>query len=555
MKARTTPSRTGFAVASRRAAPRAWRAAATTARSPCASGTRWRSRSTATSPPIRSTPTSSTAARSPATTGAPARCRTSPRRSSAAPTTAPLLYFASNTVWTTLDGGKSWKRISPDLTRTDSIVPASVGKYAEESGATERHPGVVYTVAPSPRSPNVIWAGSDDGLIHVTMNAGKSWKNVTPPALTPWSKVSVIDASHFDTLAAYAAINTLRIDELKPRIYRTRDGGKSWTAITGGIPDGATINAVREDPVRKGLLFAAGETQVWVSFDAGDPWASLRLNMPATSIRDLAVKDDDLLAGTHGRGFWVLDDIAPLREVTASTAAEPVVLFRPAPATRVRWNTNPDTPLPPDEPGAPNPPDGAILDYWLKETSHTRVTLEILDRAGAVVRRFASDDPPEKPIEGRNIPDYWIRPPQVLSAEAGAHRFVWTLHWQEPRVLSFGYPIAAVALNTPREPAGPWVLPGTYTVKLTVNGRSTTRPLVVRMDPRVRTPMPVLTRQHVLSQQLARALKQDFGALQEVRALRARIGEARQHVPAGRSEEHTSELQSRLHLVCRLLLD
>ena len=457
-----------------------------------------------------------------------------------------LLYFASNTVWTTLDGGKSWKRISPDLTRTDSIVPASVGKYAAESGATERHPGVVYTVAPSPRSPNVIWAGSDDGLIHVTMNGGKSWKNVTPPALTPWSKVSVIDASHFDTLAAYAAINTLRIDELKPRIYRTRDGGKSWTAITGGIPDGATINAVREDPVRKGLLFAAGETQVWVSFDDGDHWASLRLNMPATSIRDLAVKDDDLLAGTHGRGFWVLDDIAPLREVTASTAAEPVVLFRPAPATRVRWNTNPDTPLPPDEPGAPNPPDGAILDYWLKETSHTRVTLEILDRAGAVVRRFASDDPPEKPIEGRNIPDYWIRPPQVLSAEAGAHRFVWDLHWPEPSVLSFGYPIAAVALNTPREPAGPWVLPGTYTVKLTVNGRSTTRPLVVRMDPRVRTPMPVLTRQHVLSQQLARALKQDFGALQEVRALRARLGEARQRVPAGPAADAIAEFDRAL---------
>jgi photosystem II stability/assembly factor-like uncharacterized protein len=448
-----------------------------------------------------------------------------------------LLYFATNTVWTTLDGGKSWKRISPDLTRTDSIVPASVGKYASERGATARHPGVVYALAPSPRSANVIWAGSDDGLIHVTMDGGKTWNNVTPPALTPWSKVSVIDASHFDTLSAYAAVNTLRLDELKPRIYRTRDGGKSWTPITGGIPDGATINAVRGDPVRKGLLFAGSETQVWVSFDDGDHWLSLRLNMPATSIRDLAIKDDDLLAGTHGRGFWILDDIAPLRELAVATAAEPVALFRPARATRVRWNTNPDTPLPPDEPAAPNPPDGAILDYWLKDAAHGPVTLEILDRAGALVRRFSRDDPPEQPIEGRNIPDYWIRPPQTLSAEAGAHRFIWDLHWPPPSVLGFGYPIAAVYLNTPREPTGPWVMPGTYTVRLTVDGKSTTRLLTVRMDPRVKAPPQVLLQQYGLSQQIVRALKQDFGALQEVRALRARVREAKAKAPAGAAAE------------------
>src|ERR1041385_7141373 len=213
-----------------------------------------------------------------------------------------LLFSARNRVWATRNGGRSWSVISPDLTRRDSVVPPSIGKYAREPGAVRRHPGVVYALAPSSRSPNVIWAGSDDGLIHLTLNGGRSWTDVTPKALGPWNKVSVLEASHFDTLAAYAAINTLRTDDLEPYIYRTRDGGKSWNRITTGIPGGATINAVREDPRRKGLLFAGSETQVWVSFDDGEHWQALRLNMPATSIRDLAIKDDDLLAGTHGRG-------------------------------------------------------------------------------------------------------------------------------------------------------------------------------------------------------------------------------------------------------------
>ncbi len=452
-----------------------------------------------------------------------------------------LLFFATNRVWTTLNGGRSWSVISPDLTRTDSIVPPSVGKYSAEPAASARHPGVIYTVAPSYRSARVIWVGSDDGLMHVTFNAGRTWKNVTPRELTPWSKVSLIDASHFDSLTAYAAVNTLRLDELKPYIYRTRDGGATWTRITSGIPDGATINAVREDPRRKGLLFAAGETQVWVSFDGGDHWQSLRLNMPATSIRDIVIKDDDLLAGTHGRGFWILDDIAPLRELTASTAAEPAVLFKPALATRVRWNLNTDTPLPPDEPAAPNPPDGAILDYWLKHAATGPVTLEILAAGGRSVRRFSSDDPPEQPIEGRNIPDYWIRPPQSLSAQPGMHRFVWDLHGPYPRVQSFGYPISAVYLNTTREPAGVWALPGTYTVKLTANGKSYSRPLTVRIDPRVKVPAAVLVQQYRLSLQLSEGLRRDFEALEAVRALRAKVREARGTTPQGPGADALAE--------------
>ncbi len=438
-----------------------------------------------------------------------------------------LLFFATNTLWTTLNGGTSWTRISPDLTRTDSTVPASVGKYSGEHAAMARHPGVIYAVAPSPLSAAVIWAGSDDGLIHLTVDGGKSWKNVTPPGLVPWSKISVLDASHFDARTAYAAVNTLRLDDLNPHIYRTRDGGRSWTPITEGIPAGATVNAVREDPVRKGLLFAAGETEVWVSFDDGDHWRSLRLNMPVTSIRDLAIKDDDLLAGTHGRGFWILDDISPLRQADSTTEARAAWLFKPARATRVRGNLNTDTPLPPDEPTAPNPPDGAVLDYWLGAGASGPVTLEIHDDAGALVRKFSSDDPPEAPVPGRNIPDYWIRPPRVLSAAEGMHRFVWDLHEPDPVGVEFGYPIAAVPLNTPRDPAGPWVLPGKYTVTLTVGGKRYAQPLAVRMDPRVRTQPLALVRQYALSVRMVQGLRKATTALEELRALRAKVKDAR----------------------------
>ena len=443
-----------------------------------------------------------------------------------APLDPHLLFFTSNRVWTTRNGGRSWSVISPDLTRRDSLLPASVGKYAAEPNAARRHPGVVYALAPSSRSLAVIWAGSDDGLIHVTWNGGRSWSDVTPKPLRAWDKVSVLEASHFDTLTAYAAINTLRVDDLEPYIYRTRDGGRSWSRITTGLPDGATINAVREDPKRKGLLFAGSETQVWVSFDDGDHWQSLRLNLPATSIRDLAIKDDDLLAATHGRGFWILDDLTPLRELSPAKAAEPVLLFKPARATRLRGNLNPDTPLPPDEPVAPNPPDGALFDYWLAQPASGAVTLEILDARGASLRKFSSADPPEQPIEGRNIPDYWIRPESRLSADAGAHRFVWNLRGPAPAVLEFGYPIAAVAHNTPQEPAGVWVLPGNYTAKLTVNGRSYSQPFSVRMDPRIKAALPVLSQQHQLGGRLFDALRQNKLALDSLKALRTRVHDA-----------------------------
>jgi photosystem II stability/assembly factor-like uncharacterized protein len=412
------------------------------------------------------------------------------------------LYFAANTLWKTRDGGQTWQQISPDLSRKTWQVPASVGKYRDQPSAQPSQRGVIYALAPSPLDANRIWAGTDDGLIHVTVDGGLHWKDVTPPQLTPFAKVSILDAGHFDALTAYAAINTLRLDDMRPHILRTHDGGKTWTEIVNGIPDGAPVDVVREDPERKGLLFAGTETQVYVSFDDGDHWQSLRLNMPATSIRDLTVKGDDLAAATHGRGFWILDDITPLRQLTESVTSGAAFLFRPQRATRVRWDTNTDTPLPADEPAAENPPDGAIIDYYVGAENAGAVTLEISDAAGKPVRRYSSDDPLEQPDPMLPIPRYWLRPQERVANSSGIHRFVWDLHYAPVPGVRPAYPIAAVPHNTAPERTSPWVLPGVYTVKLTAGGRSYTQRLTVRMDPRVHTSIAALTEQFTLSKQL-----------------------------------------------------
>jgi hypothetical protein len=354
-----------------------------------------------------------------------------------------------------------------------------------------------------------------------------------------------MDAGHFDTLVAYAAINTLRLDDLRPHIYRTRDGGQSWTHITSGIPDGATVNAVREDPRRRGLLFAGTELAVHFSIDDGDHWQSLRLNMPATSIRDLVIKHDDLVVGTHGRSFWILDDITPLRQLDATTATQDVVLFQPQDAWRVRWNKNTDTPLPPDEPAGQNPPDGAIITYWLQAPAST-VTVEILDGTGGLVRRYASNDPPDPPLEGVNVPPYWIRPEQRVASGAGMHRFVWDVHYPRPAVLNFSYPIAAIYMSTPKVPYGPWAMPGDYTVRLTVDGRSQTQPLSVKIDPRVKTSVADLARQFELSQALAQALQRDSDALRDVQSLRRQIRDVRQRLTGRDASRDLASLDEKL---------
>ena len=471
------------------------------------------------------------------------------------PTDPHTLFFASNTLWKTADGGRSWTEISPDLTRPAGDAPPSVGKYRDTPAAKPSRRGVIYTVAPSPLQGGVIWAGTDDGLVHVTTDGGKSWTDVTPAALRdrPWSKVSLLEASHFDPAAAYAAINTFRLDDLRPHIYRTRDGGKSWTEIVGGLPDGAIVNAVREDPRRRGLLFAGTEQAVYVSFDDGESWQPLRLDMPATSVRDLVIKDDDLVAGTHGRGFWILDDITPLRQATPAAVQEGAFLFAPQEAWRFRWNKNTDTPLPPDEPAGQNPPDGAIVDYFLKGPAAGTVTLEILDGAGALVRRYRSDDPLEPSVEGRNIPDYWIRPPQPLSGAAGLHRFVWDLHYPPPAAVERSYPIAATYRNTPAEPRGPWALPGMYTVRLTVDGRTLTRPLRLKMDPRVKPSAQDLRAQLDRSMEVARDLDLTFDALQRVKKEHARAIEGPRAATLAELETKLASLNGRLSTLYTLL--
>ncbi|HXY31795.1 MAG TPA: hypothetical protein VEI06_13895 [Gemmatimonadaceae bacterium] len=441
------------------------------------------------------------------------------------PTNPRVLYFASNVVWKTTTGGKSWTRISPDLTRESWEAPRNVGKYAGTAAAKSSRRGVVYALAPSPVDSNTIWAGTDDGLIQVTRNGGRTWANVTPPQVTPWAKVSIIDASHSDANVAYAAINTFRLDDLRPHIFRTGDGGKSWREIVSGIDSGAAVNVVREDPKRRGLLYAGSEARVWVSFDDGEQWHALQLNMPVTSIRDLIVKDDDIAVATHGRGFWILDDVTALRQWTKRLGPAQALLFAPQRATRIRYSTYPDTPVPPDEPMAENPPDGAIIDYWLASDAKGPLSIDILDATGKPVRHYSSDMPAEAPRDQGNWPAWWFRPFTPPSATAGLHRFVWDLHYEPLQVPHFTLSISATPHNTPREPRGPVALPGKYTVRVTVDGQTLSQSLSVRMDPRVKTPTAALQQQFALSQSLAEAINGSAARRQQIAAMRATIGE------------------------------
>jgi len=407
------------------------------------------------------------------------------------------LFYAGNVLFKTTTGGSSWDIISPDLTRKTWDIPASVGIYTSDDQKKMPQRGVIYTIAPSYKNINTIWIGTDDGLIQLTNDGGKTWKNITPPEVTSWNKISMMDAGHSDDLTAYAAINKIRVDDMNPYIYKTHDGGKTWKKIVTGLP-ADPVNSVKEDPYCKGLLFAATETAVYVSFDDGENWNPLRLNMPATSIRDIVIKDNDLAIGTHGRSFWILDDIAALRDIAKlKSAAASTRLYSTGFAYRVRWNMYTDTPMPQEEPAGENPPDGAIIDYNLATDAASVVKLEILDAAGKTIRLYTSADKPYE-IPKVNIPLYWIRPQQILSVAKGVHRFVWDLHVQ-PLDLPPTYSIAAVYGQTAPSPTSPWVMPGVYTVKLTVDGKTYTKPLTIKMDPRVKTPLIELQKQYSLS--------------------------------------------------------
>ena len=422
-----------------------------------------------------------------------------------------LLFYATAGVWKTINGGHSWTAISGDLTRQTWDVPRNAGKYA--STVTPAAAGSITALAPSPLDVNVLWAGTGDGLLQLTIDGGTKWTDVTPKEIKPWTRIFNMEAGHFDTKTAYAAANTLRLDDMNPHFWRTHDGGKTWTEIDKGIAGGAVANSIREDPRKKGLLYAATDTQVWVSFDDGDNWNSLRLDMPAVSVRDIEVKDDascmcsDLVAGTHGRGFWILDDVTPLRQAAEAAAASNAFLFKPAIGIRIRFGTNDPTPWPPELLAGENPPPGALIDYYLPNAADGAVKLEVLNGAGKVIRTYSSTDPVRSPDPATDpvtynkicqatptaadcgLPLYWPAPPQGLKTTAGMHRFSWDMHY-DPIAGGGGGGRggggAAVPHRTYSGVASPWVAPGTYSVRLTVNGKSITQPIVVKMDPRVK---------------------------------------------------------------------
>ena len=416
------------------------------------------------------------------------------------------LYQSSQFLMKTADGGRNWKIISPNLT----LRP---GEKEEDAK------GVVYTIATSPVAAGTIWVGTDNGLVQLTRNDGVTWNEVSPKDLPPWSMISLIDPSPHNVNSAYIAIDRHQMDDIAPHIYRTHDAGKSWTKITNGIAPGAYVHAVREDPVRKGLLFAGTELGVYVSFNDGDSWQPLQINLPITSVRDLVVKGNDLVVATHGRSFWILDNISPLRELSAGAPAS-VHLFRPAAAIRLRKNEARDTPFQPEMPAGKNPPAGAIIDFSLASVPSDPITLEILDSNGRLIRKFSSSDEIAKLDETQAFPTFWFNPPAPLSTNVGLNRFVWDLRHERPLALRYGYSIAAAyGEDAIKLPQGPFVLPGTYQVKLTAGGRTLVAPLEVKLDPRLRAPAIALSQQQALEMKIVDAMKESFATVQQVNAL------------------------------------
>jgi photosystem II stability/assembly factor-like uncharacterized protein len=439
------------------------------------------------------------------------------------------IYQAAQVLFRSLDGGRSWKTISPDLTgaevrlKPDPTRLNDAGRPCEGDVPVERATacgfGVIFAIAPSPAADGLVWIGTDNGRVQVTRNDGAAWTNVTPPDMKDWTKVNIIDASSADPATAYVAADRHRLDDYRPLAWRTHDYGRTWTEIGHGLPDGAWVGVVREDPKRRGLLFAGTSRGVHASFDDGDHWQSLQLDLPRTGVNDLVVKGDDVVIATQGRGIWALDAIEPLRRAQEAG----LVLVPPGEAWRLCPNNNKDTPLPPEEPRGENPPVGAVIDYVLPQAPTSPVVIEILQARGAgrgatlgtgkaetwgrgaagnaavgqafrpaepetVVRRFSSDEKPARPPADLYFADSWLAPPAVPTAHAGHNRFVWNLRYAPPRALEYEYSMAAVPGGTVATPEGAFVLPGQYEVRLTVDGRTLRQPLAVAMDPRVQAP-------------------------------------------------------------------
>lgn len=436
------------------------------------------------------------------------------------------LYMGAQHVLASDDRGLTWRRISGDLA---AIPGAPVPADAPTGVGAPAPGGSITALAPSPVSGEVVWVGASTGLIHVTRDAGKSWTDVTPPDL-PAGSINVIDPSHADAGTAYVAL--LSRDEY-PHIYRTTDYGRTWREISSGLADGAVVRVVREDPAVPDIVYAGTVTGVWVSFDRGDRWQSLQLDLPTTVVSDLTVHDSDVIVSTYGRGFYILDDVTPLRQARAALAARaPAFFFKPAPAWRARWDNTQDTPMPPEMVVGENPPEGAILDYYLAAPATGRVTLTISDPSGGVIRTYSSvASPPDTTMA--NVPEYWLAPPMVLPTTAGMHRVAWDLRYADPPALNYGYrgtPLDyreytlswhAIPGHTPRSTlVGPMVLPGTYTATLEVNGQRLTQPVTVVADPRITVPAEGLAAQFRLQQRAVAGVTATYDAVTYINQVR-----------------------------------
>ncbi|MGA7291949.1 MAG: hypothetical protein WBW53_18010 [Terriglobales bacterium] len=454
------------------------------------------------------------------------------------------MYLGTQYVMKTVDGGLHWETISPDLTGTTPRESAARDKEDKTASsvpslddAKRMGYGVVFSIAPSPLNRDLIWAGSDTGLIHLTRDGGQHWKDVTPQGLAAWSKVSLIEASHFDPAVAYAAVDRGRLDDQTPYLYRTRDYGATWEKITNGIAAPAFLRAVREDPQSKGLLFAGTEFGVYVSFDDGDHWQSLQLNLPISSIRDLAIHGDDLVVATHGRSFWILDNIHPLRQVLEAKKTSGAWLYRPATTIRIDNDSFPGTPLPPEEPAADNPPNGAMLDYFLPSTANA-VQLEIFDAHQNLVRKFSSEDKKAGKHAPLPVAERWFPKPETIEKNEGMHRFVWNLTWD-----SSGGPDADEDAEY-HNPTGPKAVPGIYRVRLTVDGKTQEQSLKIIMDPRSPATAESLAEQWQLAQKIFGETVEARRTLAEIVSVQKQLADVQQKLEQQNSGTQIDQIKS-----------
>ena len=439
------------------------------------------------------------------------------------PHDANTLYHAGERLFKTTDGGVHWDTISPDLTRNDkSKQQPSGGPVTLDDTGTEYY-DTIFALAESPLTKGVIWAGTDDGLVQITRDAGKSWTNVTPKDLLEWSRISQIDPSPFDPGSAYVAVDRHQNDDLHPYAYKTSDYGKAWTEITNGIPETAFVRAVREDPKKRGLLYAGTEQGVYVSFNDGGKWQSLQLNLPTTPVHDLVIKDNDLVLATHGRSFWVLDDITPLRQYSDEINRKNGFLYTPTPAFRIQAGIKPERHLPKGV--GHNPPAGAILYYFLKDAPKpgTETKIEVLDSAGNVIRTYSSAEfePLDEPLD----PDDKKREKEI-KPEAGLNRFVWDLHYEDAHRVP-GYYLWEYGGGA----QGPVAIPGKYQVRLTVGTLTETVPLEVKLEPRVKVSQSDLEQQLALLLQIRDQLNLVNDTVNQIEDVRSQLANLKQRLP------------------------